>query len=277
MQAHAVYRNEMDWPAFRARVTNVGRNAKSLADAHQVIQLALMWIDDPHTHFMTPSQFEDYTTRISRNPGPPPEARLIEGQFGYLLLPAFSALDAETANQFASSVQALIRAVDAGSPCGWVVDLTTNTGGSSGPMQAGVGPILGEGVVGAFVDPDGETYTWSYAAGQALVDDKVLTTASEPYELSHPAPPVAVLTSRRTASAGETVVVAFRGRPDTHSFGQPTGGLTTGVASREMSDGGMLLLAEVYFADRAGVVYDGPIAPDEVVDDGDPDAVLRLR
>ncbi len=29
-------------------------------------------------------------------------------------------------------------------------------------MLAGVGPILGEGVAGSFVDPDGVKQTWGY-------------------------------------------------------------------------------------------------------------------
>ncbi|MGV9658891.1 S41 family peptidase [Streptomyces koyangensis] len=55
-------------------------------------------------------------------------------------------------------------------------------------------------------------------------------------------PPVAVLTGPRTASAGEAVAIAFRERPDTRTFGDPTSGVPTANAPYPLSDGALVVL-----------------------------------
>jgi carboxyl-terminal processing protease len=85
------------------------------------------------------------------------------------------------------------------------------------------------------------------------------------YHLKHPAPAVAVLTGRDTASAGEAIVVALRARPHTRSFGEPTAGVPTANEVYTLSDGGLLVLTVALDADRTGQTYDGPIAPDQWV------------
>ncbi|GAA3815984.1 S41 family peptidase [Streptomyces phyllanthi] len=77
--------------------------------------------------------------------------------------------------------------------------------------------------------------------------------------------PVAVLTSGATASAGEAVVVAFHGRPDTRFFGESTRGVPTGNQPHRLSDGAVLNLTEAKDADRTGRTYDARIPPDEEV------------
>jgi len=48
---------------------------------------------------------------------------------------------------------------------------------------------------------------------------------------------VAVLTSGRTASAGEAVAIAFQGQPGVRLIGAPTAGFTTGNRTHIMRDG----------------------------------------
>jgi C-terminal processing protease CtpA/Prc len=74
-----------------------------------------------------------------------------------------------------------------------------------------------------------------------------------------------VLTGRQTRSAGEAVTVAFRGRPNTRSFGEPTAGVPTGNAAYRLSDGARLILTGAKDADRTGRTYDEPIPPEEEV------------
>src|SRR5437899_12878929 len=47
----------------------------------------------------------------------------------------------------------------------------------------------------------------------------------------------AVLTDESTASVGEAVAVAFIGRSNTRSFGQPTAGVPTGNVVYHLADG----------------------------------------
>src|SRR4051812_15802719 len=48
-------------------------------------------------------------------------------------------------------IQQQIKELETHAPCGWIVDIRGNRGGSMWPMLAGVGPILGEGLVGEFI------------------------------------------------------------------------------------------------------------------------------
>lgn len=149
---------------------------------------------------------------------------------------------------------------------GWVVDLRANGGGNMLPMLAGVGPLLGEGMIGAFLHPSGERLLWSYRYGTLLLGDQVLLKVEGPaHELRRLMPPVAVLTSGVTASSGEAVAVAFPGRPQTCSFAALTRGLPTANEPYTLSDGARLLLTVALFADRSGRTYDAPLVPDEIV------------
>jgi cold shock CspA family protein len=49
--------------------------------------------------------------------------------------------------------------------------------------------------------------------------------------------PIAVLTTRHTARAGEAVALAFRAKPRARLIGAPTAGLTTGNRTRVLRDG----------------------------------------
>ncbi|MDV9175133.1 S41 family peptidase [Streptomyces sp. W16] len=115
-----------------------------------------------------------------------------------------------------------------------------------------------------FVDADGKKRIWSIKNGAPYVDGKSKGWSDAP-PVARSSPPVAVLTGERTGSAGEAVVVAFRGRPHTRSFGEPTYGVPTGNEAYRLSDAALLNLTEVKDADRTGRTYDEAIPPDEEI------------
>jgi carboxyl-terminal processing protease len=193
----------------------------------------------------------------------PPTGRRLDERIGYLELPAILG-SAEQVQAYAASAQRVIRELDEQGVDGWVVDLRRNTGGNMWPMLAAVGPILGEGELGAFVFPESRE-PWAYRAGQALLGQHVLAQVDEPYDLKLPLPLVAVLLSRLTASSGELTALAFAGRPGARSFGEPTKGIPTVNDSTDLPNGAMLCLTIALGADRTGQTYDGPIAPDQLV------------
>lgn len=131
------------------------------------------------------------------------------------------------------------------------------------PMIAGIGPVVGEGHLGSFVEPDDDTLKWFYNDGASLLGQNPIAEVSgEPYELHRSDPPAAVLIGDRTASSGEAVVVAFQGRDQTQTFGFPTAGLSTAIRGFRLRDGAVLGLAVSTFADRTGRLYGGSISPD---------------
>src|SRR4029079_934252 len=119
-----------------------------------------------------------------------------------------------------------------------IVDLQTNTGGNMWPMLAGLGPILGEGALGGFLDVENVEVPWSYQNGVVMEGTHPRARTTGPAYRSTPeSSPIAVLISRATASSGEAVAVAFQGRPQTRFFGGHTRGATTSNDQFPLRDG----------------------------------------
>jgi carboxyl-terminal processing protease len=276
MQQHAITRDQVEWPALRSRTYRRAYGARTAADTYRAIQYALVDLGDGHSFFMTPEQVAQMQDGSLNATVPEPSGRPVEAKIACVSLPAFAG-QGEAAVAYATAVQQILRDLAAGSPCGWIVDLRENTGGSMWPMLAGIGPLLGEGLAGSFVAPDGTETAWYYRDGQALQGNEVQAAIlGEAYEMD-PLPPVAVLTGPSTSSSGEAIAVAFRGRPGARSFGQATQGLSTANQEFVLSDGAWLLLTVSRFADRAGQVYGSPVVPDQVISQrqGQDDATLQ--
>jgi carboxyl-terminal processing protease len=207
-----------------------------------------------------------------------PTARRPRADVGYLDLPQ---VVPASARSYLAAAHHAIQAVDSPALRGWVVDLRRNAGGDLYTMLAAAGPILGDGELGGVVDANGQRQRWAYRDGGAFLRGSRRAGLSEPVRLAQAMPPVAVLTSRLTASAGEGLAVAFRGRPRSRSFGEPTAGVPTGLAATTLGDGSLLSVSACLFVDRAGQAYRDAIAPDEPVAarwellDTDDDPVLR--
>jgi carboxyl-terminal processing protease len=200
----------------------------------------------------------DYNTDLK------PQGRRLPGALGYIELSGVNG--EEMQDRYGDIAQGLIRQMDYPPACGWVVDLRRNRGGIMRVMLLGIGPILGEGQVGAYVDRQDRRNVWSYSGGSAHADGWArLEEGAEPYTINHPGAPVAVLTSRLTTSAGEAIVVAFRGRPNTRSFGEATFGVPTHNIVDPLLDGAWLVITNAFDVDRAGHTYSDKIMPDQVV------------
>ena len=136
------------------------------------------------------------------------------------------------------------------------------------PMLTGIGPILGDGVVGSFVAAEG-SIPWFYQNGktgtrnQAGLETVSLTLDDSPV-LMTPSAPVAVLVDSSTASSAEAITIAFHGRPATRFFGTHTAGKSTAVQPFKLDDGAELYLTTAIDADRAGKQYPDGFTPDQV-------------
>jgi carboxyl-terminal processing protease len=192
-----------------------------------------------------------------------PSGFRLDGDIGYLELPALR--PGPEAATYDDAVHALLDQLDAGTLRGCIVDLRRNTGGSVWPMLAGIGPLAGEGRLGAFTSATGAA-DWSYdaAAGMATSEGYELARVAVPHPLRADLP-VAVLTGPLTTGAGEAIAVAFAGRPHSRRFGEGTRGLPTSNTQIPLADGALLLLTVTVHADRTGTRYEEVIPPDEQV------------
>ncbi|WP_445528119.1 S41 family peptidase [Streptomyces cyslabdanicus] len=273
MEKHALLRHKVDWADVRSRAFSQARGAQKTADTYGAIGSALHALGDGHSAFWEPDAAKErYGASAVSFDGL--EGRSLKGGVGYISLPGVQGSQ-EAYDQYVRQGRSAVAKAGAAETCGWVVDLRSDTGGNMWPMLAVVGPILGDGEVGALEDADGNTSGWSIKDGSPYENGESRGWGDgQPFAKS--APPVAVLTGKRTGSAGEAVVVAFRGRPDTRSFGEQTYGVPTGNKGYHLSDGAVLSLTEVKDADRTGRAYDAPIPPDvEIVND--PRPVARDR
>ncbi|MEU0600684.1 S41 family peptidase [Streptomyces sp. NPDC006393] len=255
-------RHQIDWADLRSKAFSQARGAQKPADTYGAIESALQALGDRHSTFWKPEQAKE-TLKASIASFEPPQGRALKNGIGYLSLTAVDGSQ-KTYDAYVRQGRDAATKADGAGACGWVVDLRRETGGGMWPVLAVAGPILGDGTAGMFVDADGRKFVWSIKDGAPYLDGKPQAGgAGRP--LGRGRPPVAVLTGRQTASAGEAVVVAFRGRPDTRFFGERTQGVPTGNVPHRLSDGAMIILTEVKDADRTGRTYEAAIAPDEEV------------
>jgi carboxyl-terminal processing protease len=266
MQQHSVNRKIINWATLRRKTFALANGATVPIETYAAITYALTSLNDHHSTFIVP-----YENAVSSNNGAltaneKPHGQLLDHDIGYLELPTYNRLPTVPASKdYVRLAQAAIRSADQAGVCGWIVDLRNDMGGDNWPMLDAVGPLLGSGVVGWFVYPDGMKTAWSYSDGEVQQGGKTMIGIENAYHLKHPVPPVAVLTGRNTRSAGEAIVVAFRTRPHTRSFGESTAGVPTGNAAYTLSDGAILVLTVALDADRTGQTYDRPIIPDQSV------------
>jgi len=264
MQAHSINRLTIDWSDFRATVFARATGAQSIADTYLAIQFALDSLGDGHSlYYASTGTVLGATRRIGcgvPNTGTP----ALPDEIGYVRVPAFSGTP-EQATTLANDLQRTIMSADQADLIGWIVDVRGNGGGNMWPMIAGIGPVLGEGVAGYFIDPVGVETAWEYRDGAAWEGGVANQRVAAPYRLRRDRPRVAVLTDNAIASSGEAVVISFRERLDTRSFGDRTCGLSTANAPYPMSDGATLNITEAVMADRTRTMYGHSIQADEAV------------
>ena len=182
------------------------------------------------------------------------------GSIGYIELNTESGTHLE----YATDVQKLMRTTDKTPVCGWIVDLRRNQGGDIWSYIAAVGPILGEGDLGGFEYTDGTREGWAYRDGEVFWNNEYRYESDidglmyEPKQVT----PVALLIGPATQAAGELILVAFQGRADVRSFGEPTRGLPTLIIHTELSDGSVLFVSGANSFDRNGNIYGSSIASD---------------
>jgi C-terminal processing protease CtpA/Prc len=198
------------------------------------------------------------------------------GNFAYVVVPMCIGRFAEWEKngpdfeRFVETLHALVIELQEEKPVGWIVDLRGNSGGDMWPMLAGIGSVLGEGDLGAFVSADNEHDSWFYKAGKAGSrspegqEEIAAEVKTQPLVLTD-LPWVAVLLDRGTGSSGEAVAIAFAGRSRERSFGEHTAGFSTSNDLHPMPDGASLFLCAGLEQDRNGKLYPDGLDPDEKV------------
>jgi carboxyl-terminal processing protease len=250
---NSLHRNEVAWSVVEPQVRAMAGGAQKSADAYPAVKYLLAQLNDHHSFLMPPAQTTAFRTGGAQNPIP--EVRALPQGVGAITMKGYSGGDQAAAKQYAEQVHASMLATLPGASCGWVVDLRPNTGGNMWPMLAALKPFLGNAPLGTFESPTGSSPPWVAGQSVGVEPPKALTGLESAW--------VAVLTGPNTASSGEAVTIAFKGREHTRSFGLPTNGLSTANETFPLPDGAMILLTTAIEVDRTGKRYGGQIDPDE--------------
>lgn len=266
MERNSINRYAIDWTDFRQQVLDAGASASAIRFTNPAFRRALALLGDNHSFVVRPNG----TALYANQEGCPlrgfsvPE---LPSSVGYVRVPTLPGGHTPAfVRSYVAALRDSVRVADRPDLDGWIVDLRGNLGGNMWPMLAGIGPILGEGTLGYFIDPDSLRQTWTYRGDGSYLDDQRFGVAADTFRLSQELPRVAVLTDAATASSGEAVAIAFRGRPNTRSFGVPTCGISTANTPFVLSDGTTLQLTTAYMADRNARIYGVAVQPNEVVE-----------
>ena len=279
LETESLYRDRVDWPAIRTRLKAAQNDP---ARIRGIVQEAAGRSSGGHGSWISAPQLRGEAQRLGRANGaagsastPPKPTEALDPRIGRVQIDGYAVMQGPTAHQQmkerAQRWQAIIRDQDTGSRCGWIVDLRGNTGGNMWPMLLGVAPLLRTTPgaiedVGSFATAEGPS-RWQLTPSSVRMGKRVRVDLGAPgYQLKRPGAPVAVLTGPRSASSGEASVLAFRGRPQTRSFGQPTAGLSTANVMRPLVDGSALLLTTSVMQDRKGGGDGLKIEPDQRTD-----------
>lgn len=267
LQENGINRKTVDWAAVREKAFQMADGAQSPNETYPAIYYMMQEAGGKHSNFNPPASVEQIQ-QASANDSPSARGKLLLSKIGYIEIEYFRSVNIEEGVKYADALRQIIRDLDNQGACGWIVDLRQNAGGNMWPMLAGIGPLLGSGKAGSFIDPDGNEITWAYEDGKALIGGEVsMQVSGEAYHLKNETPPVAVFTGSLTGSSGEAIAVSFIGRPQTRSFGQYTAGYSTSNQIFELSDGAWMILTTAIFADRTGRTYGGPIQPDQIIEE----------
>lgn len=265
MRTNSINRLTIDWQAFRNEVFSAAGAAQTIAGLQPAIRVAITLLRDGHSSYRPVDGATIFVAQRSCAASPL-VTLATPSNIATVRVTSFGG-QGEAATAFARQIQDAIAAADRDDLIGWIVDLRSNGGGNMWPMIAGVGPLLGDGPLGYFIDPLGLETPWEYRDGTSLSGSVPAVTVTPPYRLRRPQPRVAVLSNIGIASSGEATLIAFRLRPNTRSFGEATCGLSTANASFMLSDGATLTLTRSVMADRAKNRFGDRIAPDEVIPD----------
>jgi len=265
--------DKINWTTMRADVMSKAATAQKPADTYSAIQYSIdhyfVPLGDRHSGFWPPSQAPGRVDSPSNNP-----LYLVQGQMlgniAYLYVPTFAGINAKGR---ADSTLAMIKTLDANKPCGWIIDVRNNPGGTWAAMFAGLNPLVGNGQFAGLVDGGNNKAYFYVQNGEAGIYDPSTNknypqvTASGTYTLSTKNPPIALLQGPLTASAGEIILLSFKGATSAvRSFGTNSYGDTSVPAGEYLPpDSAYLNITAALMFDRTGKVYGDVIQPDQVI------------
>ncbi|WP_448812166.1 S41 family peptidase [Agromyces bauzanensis] len=269
------YADSPEWDAAVAEALPDLYAADAIPDTYRLLSDLTKVAGGAHSFFSTPADVAGWERPYRSGQVPVPTVSY-DGSVATVVVPAFSSANQSEIDQYLEAAADIFTSQRAQSTCGWVIDVSANTGGDLRVMLVALSPLLDDGVVEKFRERDGSTSDVVVLANTVSWGEEVWgKLPAEPTKLT--TRPIGIVQGATTASAGESVIIAFTGQQGATTFGSATGGFTTVNDGFELPDGAEVTLSFALMGDREGNFYEGPLAPDRAVghSDGSSQSVAR--
>ena len=277
-RSRSLYRDNVNWEREIPEIRLRAKGARSVDELAPALNYLLSRLKDTHGRFLLNGKpiayyFDEPTENQKKidlnvwasiqSRSYPFKTEILTGKIGYVRLPGMPMGDNL---QMSREIRdAVCQAAKRGA-AKWIVDLRYNGGGNMYPMMQGIADLIGNGAIGSVVAHDGRKLsTWTirdsdfyYDEYRAVDLDGGCMPAKDPK--------IAVLISQYTASSGEAVAVAFKGRPNTRFFGLDTAGLITVTDWTQLGGDLIASISIGYYADRNSNVYRTYVSPDRKIE-----------
>jgi len=267
VRQNSVFRTTVNWEELAHRVFNYNGRAITEADFKEKVKMIFTTIGDKHGAFFYNRERlgmdQSWVSQL-RIPGNQPEkvnlkTKLLEDGYGYILLPPDNRYQSQNIQRYQDSLCSLgLETLK-----GLVIDLRLHMGGSINPLFSGLNQVYGARYFGSNRNLDEKVFRkWTVHDG-AYGRKQIYNRCKASSGLK-----IVVLTSRITASAGEMMAVALKGRNKTLFIGEPTAGLTTMNMVFTLGKNTLAVAAST-IADRKGRIYRDNVFPDLTIIEGD--------
>jgi len=261
------YADSSEWDAAVAEALPDLYAAETIPDTYSLLADLTKVAGGDHSRFSTPAEVAAWEQAYPSGRVPVPTVRY-DGSVATLVVPGFSSVHQREIDLYLEAAAEIFTSERAHAACGWVIDVSGNTGGDPRVMLTALSPLLDNGSVVMLRERDG-------ARSDVAVHGNAVSWGSEVWGELPAEPtkittrPIGIVQGGATVSAGEWVVVAFTGQEGVRTFGSETGGLTTVNDGFALPDGAFVTLSFAVMGDREGNFSEGPLVPDTVMGPGD--------
>ncbi|WP_074406588.1 S41 family peptidase [Aquimarina megaterium] len=281
LEENYLHTKDIDWLGLKPYIKKKALKSKSFEESlkitvklfdtirgnHLLLFSEKDWYKSTLGKQLSQEQFNQSLADAYEN-GKPFEAKVIEKEYGYVFIPGMLLKDAtrEELDKAAQEIYDAITKIDQSHNIkGWIIDLRLNIGGNSNVMLAGLYHLLGNGTTHLSLDVDKNVKILTSIYNGTLYKNHKINTAIKPNQKPKPQVPVALISGIMTNSAGEFVVLGFRGRKNTIVIGEESYGSTTANDLYELPYDTKAAITESYGTDRSAK-FTKTIIPDiEVV------------
>ncbi|MEM1283616.1 MAG: S41 family peptidase [Chlamydiota bacterium] len=277
LEENYLHAADVDWPSlkphiiekalksnsFEESLTNTVELFDTIGGYHLLLFSQKNWYKSTLGKQLSHDQFNQSLADAYES-GKSLEAKVINKEYGYLLIPSMLLKDAsqKELDQAGQKIYDAIAEVEQSNNIkGWIIDLRLNVGGNSNVMLAGLYHLLGNGSTHLSLDIDKNVRTLTSIHDGTLYKNHAKNTSIRPTLKPKPHVPVALISGIMTTSAGEFVILGFRGRKNTIVVGEETYGMTTANDLYELPYDTKAAITESYGTDRSAC-FTKTIIPD---------------